>query len=98
MGVGLFYYIDTISKGVQYSFMYGGLIGLGMGSFVIFFKGENKITWTMGFDINQILNSSFIVYFIIGLGLIHIYLKKTGKTFVEIIKGIRESIQGVNED
>lgn len=40
----------------------------------------------------------FIVYFILFFIIpISIYLKKTGKTFIEMVKGIIEFFKGINE-
>ena len=45
--------------------------------------------------IDNIFNSSFIVWFLILIGLIHVYLKKTGKTFLDVIRDIRDFFSGL---
>lgn len=49
-----------------------------------------KIQWKMG-SIDAIINSPLTVYLGLGLFALHIYLKKTGKTFKEWFDGMRET-------
>lgn len=48
--------------------------------------------------VDNIFNSSFIVWFIIGIGLFHLYLRKTGKTFLDVVHDIRDFFSGLTED
>ena len=48
--------------------------------------------------IDDILTSSFIVWAIIGLGAFSLYLKKSGKTVVEVFNDIREFFSNLMED
>jgi hypothetical protein len=51
------------------------------------------MTW-----IDSILTSSAIVWIILILFAINLYLRKTGKTFPEMIKGIIEFFNGITEE
>ena len=48
--------------------------------------------------IDEFLTSSAIVWIIILIGILHLYLKKTGKTFVEFIRDIRDAVTGLTEE
>jgi hypothetical protein len=48
------------------------------------------MTW-----IDNIFNSSLLVYAIILFGLISLYLKKTGKTFLEMCQDIKEFLKKI---
>lgn len=47
--------------------------------------------------IDSIINSSLTIYIVILLFILHFYLKKTGQTFPDLIKRIREAIQDARE-
>ncbi len=51
----------------------------------------------MSLSIDSILSSSLIVWVVIIFGIIHLYLKKTGKTFKEMIDGITEFFKGYQQ-
>lgn len=48
--------------------------------------------------LDELLSSSFIVWFIIGIGILHVYMRRTGKTFLDIIQDIREFFSGLVEE
>lgn len=47
--------------------------------------------------IDNVLTSSAIVWILIGLGALHLYLKKTGKTILDLIHDIRDFFSGLTE-
>lgn len=48
--------------------------------------------------IDNLLTSSAIVWIIILFGIVSLYLKKTGKTFLDMIHDIQEFLSGLMED
>jgi hypothetical protein len=49
-------------------------------------------------SLDSILNSSAIVYIMLIGFFIHVYLKRTGKTFAEMCTEIKEFFQNVKEE
>lgn len=49
-------------------------------------------------DIGSFFNSSFFVWLMIGMGILHLYLRKTGKTLVELVKEIKEALESFNQE
>jgi hypothetical protein len=47
--------------------------------------------------VDNILNSPILVYLVIAIFILHIYLKKTGQTFMEFIEKIKEIFRGKEE-
>lgn len=48
--------------------------------------------------IDKVFNSSLIVYILLFGLIIHIYLKKTNQTFLEMVKRITAFVRGLQED
>lgn len=48
--------------------------------------------------IDDFFSSSIIVYILITFFILHIYLKKTGKTLIEMVRDIKDFLQGVREE
>lgn len=48
--------------------------------------------------IDNFLSSSAIVWIVIGFGILHLYLKKTGKTMLDLIHDLQDFFSGLGED
>lgn len=48
--------------------------------------------------VDSILTSSVLIWAVILLGILHFYLRKTGKTLLEFIKEIKDFFNGLMED
>jgi len=49
-------------------------------------------------SLDEFLNSSLLIWTIIALGILHVYLKKTGQTLPEFVAKIRDMFSETTEE